>query len=220
MFQQEEKALNIGIEGLCVEYQESGQLLSYFGGLSLGARGFSVIHGASGCGKTTLFHCLAGILGTSGVSGSNISGELRGLEGVKVAMMFQELRLFGQRTVAQHLADVGVSDVARRGHWLDFVGLGEEGELFPSSLSGGMGRRLSLARVLAYGVESSAGLYLLDEPFTGIDEPRILTFLDYLDSLSVPVLIATHQPVVVERAEVVYHVEEREGGGILVAEKG
>lgn len=218
LFVSEEKGLNIRFQGLCVSYLESGQSLSYTGEMSLGAKGFSVIQGASGCGKTTLLHCLAGVLGISNTS--NVMGEVEGLESVKVAMMFQELRLFGHRSVRQHLGDVGVSDRVCLGRWLDFVGLGEDGDLLPSSLSGGMGRRLSFARVLAYGDITSAGLYLLDEPFTGVDEVRILSFLDYLDTLAVPVLIATHQPVVVERSESVYYLREREEGGILVEVDG
>lgn len=206
--------MEIELSGLTVSYQERGQDLVYTGGLSLGEQGFSVIQGASGCGKTTLFHCLAGILETS--NQSEIWGEILGLERVKVALMFQELRLFGTRSVAQHLRDVGVREQEEVERWLDFVGLGQEGALYPSSLSGGMGRRLSFARVLAYGTLSSVGLYLLDEPFTGVDEERIQVFLDYLWGLSVPVLIATHQPMVVARATGVYTLSTQQGGEILV----
>lgn len=73
----------------------------------------------------------------------------------------------------QHIADV--LPRARRGEtgrWLALVELEGEEHARPSALSGGMGRRLALARALACG----GGLYLLDEPFTGVDAARAAAF--------------------------------------------
>ena len=74
---------------------------------------------------------------------------------------------------------------------------------YPSQLSGGMNRRLALARCLAL----DAKLYLLDEPFTGIDLPRIRLLMDYLRDLPVPVLLSTHEPEVLALAHRVIHLE-------------
>ena len=52
--------------------------------------------------------------------------------------------------------------------YLALAELEEEGDRYPAALSGGMRRRLALARALACG----GGLFLLDEPFTGVDEAR------------------------------------------------
>ena len=73
---------------------------------------------------------------------------------------------------------------------------GEE-KRFPSALSGGMGRRLALARCLAL----EAGLYLLDEPFAGVDLPRALRILERLKALPVPVLLVSHEPAVLAAAD-------------------
>ena len=83
--------------------------------------------------------------------------------------MFQEDRLLPWRTAAQQLSDVLPKE--RRGEVPALLALaeltGEEGR-YPAQLSGGMGRRLALARCLAL----PAQLYLLDEPFAGVDPPR------------------------------------------------
>ncbi len=63
----------------------------------------------------------------------------------------------------------------------------------PSALSGGMGRRLALARALACG----GGLYLLDEPFTGVDAARAARILERVRALGVPVLLSSHEAEIV-----------------------
>jgi energy-coupling factor transporter ATP-binding protein EcfA2 len=52
-----------------------------------------------------------------------------------------------------------------------------------------------------------ARLYLLDEPFTGIDLARIRLLMDYLRALPVPVLLSTHEPEVLALAHRVIHLE-------------
>ena len=102
------------------------------------------------------------------------------------------------RTVEQHLTDV--LPKSRWGEVPARLALAElEGEehTFPATLSGGMGRRLALARCLAL----EAGLYLLDEPFAGVDLPRALRILERLKALPVPVLLVSHEPAVLAAAD-------------------
>lgn len=94
----------------------------------------------------------------------------------------------------QHIADV--LPRARRGEagrWLALVELEEEARSYPGALSGGMGRRLALARALACG----GGLYLLDEPFTGVDAARAARILERVRALGVPVLLSSHEAEIV-----------------------
>ena len=83
--------------------------------------------------------------------------------------------------------------------WLDLVELAGEGARYPRALSGGMRRRLALARALACG----GGLYLLDEPFTGVDEARTARILARIRTLGTPVLLSGHEAALVTLADTV-----------------
>lgn len=116
--------------------------------------------GPSGCGKTTLLRLMAGLEKPA-------SGRLEGIPREGVSMVFQENRLVPGLTVLENLALVAPR--AGREELLDLLrplGLGEEGDSLPGALSGGMARRVAIARAAALG----SCLVLLDEPFTGLDE--------------------------------------------------
>ncbi len=94
----------------------------------------------------------------------------------------------------QHVADVlPRAQRGEAGRWLALVELEGEEHARPSALSGGMGRRLALARALACG----GGLYLLDEPFTGVDAARAARILERVRALGVPVLLSSHEAEIV-----------------------
>ena len=148
--------------------------------------GLTALSGPSGCGKTTLLRVLAGLQPTEG-----------GMVAVppRPVLLFQEDRLLPWRTVGQHISDVLPKD--RRGEvsrWLELAELAGEENAYPAALSGGMGRRLALARALALG----GGLLLLDEPFTGVDAPRAGRILERIKALGVPVLLSSHEREVVD----------------------
>lgn len=133
-------------------------------------RGLTLLIGPSGVGKTTLLRALLDAYPDS-------------------AFLFQEDRLFPRRTVEQHLADVMEKpDREEAARWLALVELTGEEKRYPAQLSGGMARRLALARCLALG----GARYLLDEPFTGVDEPLQLRMLERLRALGKPVVLTTH----------------------------
>ena len=149
--------------------------------LELPAEGITALSGPSGCGKTTLLRVLAGL---QPVEDGTVSVPER------PTLLFQENRLLPWRTVEQHITDV--LPRARRGEaprWLELAELEGEEKSCQGQLSGGMGRRLALARALACG----GGLYLLDEPFTGVDAGRAERILARVRALGVPVVLSSHE---------------------------
>jgi phospholipid/cholesterol/gamma-HCH transport system ATP-binding protein len=165
------------------------------------------IMGQSGCGKTTLLRVIMGAYlpskGTARVLGhatSELDGE--GLYAMrrKMGMLFQFGALFTDMSVYENvafplrehaeLADELLHDLVMLK--LQAVGLRGAAHLMPTELSGGMARRVALARSIALDPQ----LILYDEPFTGLDPisfgviVRLIRELN--DSLGATSLIVTH----------------------------
>ena len=115
------------------------------------------ITGPSGCGKTTFLHLLAGIV-------SPQAGQIKIDRRDRIGMVFQEDRLLPWLTCEANLLLVCRDKVQVR-EWLDKMELTQSGACYPGELSGGMRRRIALARALAFDCD----LMLLDEPFQGMD---------------------------------------------------
>lgn len=150
--------------------------------LDLPDTGITALAGPSGCGKTTLMRLLAGLEAPQ-------SGTLEAPQGRDTAFLFQENRLLPGLSAGDQ-----IRVVLPRGEdplpWLAAVGLGYEASTLPDALSGGMQRRVALARCLAYGRDKK--LLLLDEPFTGIDPERTVSLMEFIRSLKVPVIYSAH----------------------------
>lgn len=130
--------------------------------LELPSRGIVALMGASGCGKSTLFSVIAGVL-------SPTSGRVTA-DGI-LSISFQEPRLLPHMTAEENIRFVlgkreDAHEISKK--ILADVGLADSADKYPSELSGGMQKRVSLARALAYGGD----IILLDEPFAGVDEER------------------------------------------------
>ena len=179
----------IEISNLTLSYGDK-RVLEHFS-LTLPDAGVTVLSGPSGCGKTTLLRCIAGLERPQ-------DGSIIGIAPRDTAFLFQEDRLFPWRTVEQHLWDVlpkgRRNEVSR---WLTLAGLEGERAAYPAALSGGMKRRLALVRALALGGK----LYLLDEPFTGVDWDRIKSLMAALKELGTPVLLSSHEALVTSLAD-------------------
>ena len=134
-----------------------------FSSLSLrfDAPGLYAVLGASGCGKTTLLRLICGLQKPT-------FGRIWVDPDVRMAVCFQEDRLLPWKTALQNVALAcsgrHAEETARA--WLSRVGLDEECNAMPDALSGGMKRRVALARALAM----DAPVLLLDEPFRALDE--------------------------------------------------
>jgi len=124
----------------------------------------TVILGPSGCGKTTLLNIISGI-------DKNYSGEVL-LNVKEVSYIFQEYRLIPWLTVYENVDFVLKSYMEKDERnkviikYLKLVNLYEHKNKYPGELSGGMQRRVAIARAFAYKSE----LLLMDEPFVGLDK--------------------------------------------------
>ncbi len=179
----------IAVHDLTLHYGDKPVLDRF--SLELPDTGLTALTGPSGCGKTTLLRVLAGLERPA-------AGTVEGVAPARTALLFQEDRLLPWRTAEQQIADVLPRE--RRGEaakWLAFAELEGEEHTRPAALSGGMARRLALARCAALGGD----LLLLDEPFTGVDLLRALRLLDRLRALNIPVLLVSHEPAVLEACD-------------------
>ena len=120
----------------------------------------SCVQGPSGCGKTTLLRLISGLEAPD-------SGEVQGAEGKKISAVFQENRLLENLTVEKNILLTARPGFHRADahKLLDDLGLADAAQRPTSALSGGMQRRVAVARALAADYE----LMLLDEPLTGLD---------------------------------------------------
>lgn len=136
--------------------------------------------GPSGTGKSTVLRSMIGLLEPDGgqifIQGEDVSGldedgwnSLR----MKMGMVFQYSALFDFLTVGENVAfglrqHTDKSDEEIQGivtQMLDLVGLPDTQDLYPAELSGGMKKRVGLARAIAVNPE----IVLYDEPTAGLD---------------------------------------------------
>jgi phospholipid/cholesterol/gamma-HCH transport system ATP-binding protein len=171
------------------------------------------ILGASGSGKTTLLQLMGGLArpaaGSVTVCGRNVheldTAELQALRR-QMGMMFQKGGLFSDLTVFENVAfpirehtrlpEAMIHDLVLMK--LHAVGLRGAQRLKPAELSGGMGRRVALARAIALDPD----LIIYDEPFAGLDPITlnvvcnlIRTLNDALGATSVVVTYDVHEAV-------------------------
>ncbi len=140
-----------------------------------------VVLGRSGQGKSVTIKCIVGLLkpdgGTLKVLGQDVSNlnevQLREVR-EKIGFLFQGAALYDSMTVRENLEFplrrvLKITDQAeldkRVKEILENVGLAEAVDKMPSDLSGGMKKRIGLARTLIV----NPGIMLYDEPTTGLD---------------------------------------------------
>jgi phospholipid/cholesterol/gamma-HCH transport system ATP-binding protein len=178
-------------------------------GLNFSIRGGDVfvIMGGSGCGKSTVMRCLTGLLPPQGgrvlVDGESlweVSEETRTRLMRRNGVMYQSGALWSSMTLIENIA-LPLEQYTRLDHdqirdiaefKLALVGLAGFGDHYPSAISGGMRKRVGVARAMALDPDT---LYF-DEPSAGLD-PLSGRHLDELilrlrDSLGTTMVVITH----------------------------
>ncbi|MGH7164942.1 MAG: ABC transporter ATP-binding protein [Nitrospiraceae bacterium] len=165
-----------------------------------------VILGGSGSGKTTILRVILGLYrpdrGSLLVDGQDITAmRERDLPEIRqrMAMVFQGAALFDSLTVRENvgyrlweqgrLSDAMIEKSVRES--LQFVGLEHAIDKMPAELSGGMKKRVGIARALASG----ARVILYDEPTAGLDPINTCTIsrlIQLLKSKGVTQVVVTH----------------------------
>jgi len=166
-----------------------------------------VIMGGSGCGKSTLLRHLIGVLKPDSGKVHLLGKEIVGLPEdemdkikKKIGMCFQSAALFDSMTVGENVSlplrehtklDRSVIDIVVKMK-LELVGLRGFEDLMPSQLSGGMRKRVGLARAIVMDPE----IIFYDEPTAGLD-PIVAGVIDKLildlsKKLSITSVVVTH----------------------------
>ena len=175
--------------------------------LSISRGESAVIIGGSGCGKSVLLRHIIGLIqpdsGDVKIEGESIV-DLSERELIKVrrkfGMLFQSAALFDSLTVEEYVGflldrEESMSREAIRktvAEALDLVDLGGTENKKPAELSGGMRKRVGLARAIIYKPE----IIVYDEPTTGLD-PVVSDSIDQLvikmrDQLNCTTIVVTH----------------------------
>ena len=149
-------------------------------------RGAIAIAGRSGSGKTTLLHMLLGILKPD-------SGTITGAP--RMGAVFQEDRLVMSLSVKNNLRLISrdTDEIARH---LRAVDLYDNRDDRIENLSGGMKRRLAIARAMLYKCEA----VLMDEPYVGLDAETRAHIADYTlrECADRLIVFITHDPAVIK----------------------
>lgn len=191
------------------EYGSGGSRVRALDGLSidLAANRFTAIMGASGSGKSTFLHCLAGL--DQATSGKILLGDtdlgrlddmsLTATRRDRIGFVFQDGNLLPHLTAAENI-DLGASlsgrrpDRAWRAELLDRLEISDRLRHLPAQLSGGQRQRVAVARALL----ARPDLIVADEPTGALDSISSRTLLELLracvDDYGQTVVMVTHDP--------------------------
>jgi ABC-2 type transport system ATP-binding protein len=158
--------------------------------------------GPNGAGKTTAINILATLLrptsGIAEVAGIPVAGDRDALRR-RIGVVFQEpaldVKLTGRENLQFHAMMYGLDRAARReriGHVLELVDMQDKADLLVEKYSGGMKRRLEIAR----GLIQQPQVLFLDEPTLGLDAQTRRHIWDYVKELNktkgVTIILTTH----------------------------
>lgn len=159
-------------------------------GLSLEIRKNAVtcIMGPSGCGKTTLIRLMTGLEKAD-------EGEIQGIDLTKIAFVFQEDRLIPHLSALSNAIlplKNNAENRERGAQVLKLLGLSGEERKKAGRLSGGMARRVAIARAMLSGADT----VFMDEPFKGLDKENREKAIEFVKSYAMAhqktLIVVTH----------------------------
>ena len=175
--------MSIIITDLCKTFDDNEVLKNV--NITLKDNSIYCLMGSSGIGKTTILRILMGLEHAD-------SGSMSGIDIKSISCMFQEDRLIPYLSAIDNVRIVlrGKNNRDEIRNNLLSILPDDSLDIPVSSLSGGMKRRVALARALSY----PGKLIILDEPFTGLDKDTKLNVIDYILKMrnNRTLLIATH----------------------------
>jgi len=200
------------LEGVGHQYEEGAEI---FKGVTFDIKkgSFHFLTGPSGSGKTSLLRMLfLGLKPTWGriklfeEDSLNVNARVLPLLRQKIGVVFQEFKLLDHMNVVDNVSlPLRVRGIeARQGHkqaqeLLDWVGLKDYHNVYPSTLSGGQQQRVAIARA----VITRPQLLLADEPTGNVDDDmaiKLLHLFEELNKMGTAVLIATHNKQLLYRS--------------------
>jgi len=174
----------------------------------------TVVIGPSGCGKSTILRLILQLIkpdkGEIWVDDTNILKLNRHDLDVyrsQIGMMFQSAALFDSLRVWENVGFMLIENSKRSRteikkiaeEKLEMVGLGGSADLFPSELSGGMQKRVGIARAIAHNPR----ILLYDEPTAGLDPVTSTVIEDLINDLQKHIggisIVVTHQLITIFR---------------------
>lgn len=191
---------------------------------TIDAGAFVSFVGPSGSGKSTLLNMIGCLdpptSGSLEVAGEDVtrlgSSDSARFRGEHIGFIFQDFNLIPVLTVFENieypLIMVQNWPVRRRRQQverlLEAVGMADQAGKYPGQISGGQKQRVAVARALV----TNAKLVLADEPTANLDRETALRIIQLMkqmrDEFSTTFIFSTHDPKVVQNAEIVYTLED------------
>ena len=207
-------------------YHQLGDVVDIFDDVSIDfvQGGSYAIMGASGSGKSTAIHLLAGIdapnAGKININDCEI-GQFSAEQAAEffqknISLVFQQAALFAELTVLENVmlkailaGQVTAASYDHAQQLLHEVGLADKAQAYPGMLSGGQQQRVAILRAIFVVPQ----FLLVDEPTGNLDEQAseqvIDLLLHYHKKYGMGLIMSTHNQKIAERMESVIRVENR-----------
>jgi ABC-type nitrate/sulfonate/bicarbonate transport system, ATPase component len=162
--------------------------------IKINSNEFVCIVGPSGCGKTTLMNIIGGLI-YADKQNIKLNGKTKKDIEENISYVFQSSRLLPWLTVRENIELVSQKKTNIENDingLLNNFGLSEFIDFYPKAISGGMRRKVSLARALI----NKPSILLMDEPFVSLDQPTSEGLYDvlinYWKMKPITIILITH----------------------------